>query len=289
MVRQFLMLKKMRKKLLRKIKHKSLMIMDNLKWFLGNFYRTDMRRLDQRIVPPYSNSHGFKINYFSDGLVVLNNCDCLGEPRFKKAYEKSLEIDDWRGLDGSKMDMRWRYYIVCWMADYIKHLEGDFVECGVYKGGYSLAVMHYVNFNQLNKVFYLLDTFEGLDPKYASKEEIESGLLNTYAHYLPVYESVKKTFNSYNVKIIKGTVPETLPQCSPDKICYLSIDMNMKEPEIAAANYFWDRLVPGAVMILDDYGFAAHIEQKLAFDEFAREKGVNILSLPTGQAIIFKQ
>jgi hypothetical protein len=64
--------------------------------------------------------------------------------------------------------------------------------------------------------------------------------------------------------------------------------MNCVEPEIQAANYFWDKLVSGAVMILDDYGFGPHIEQKKAFDIFAKEKKVEILSLPTGQAIIFK-
>ena len=43
--------------------------------------------------------------------------------------------------------------------------------------------------------------------------------------------------------------------------------MNITEPEIEAANYFWDKMVPGGVIILDDYGFTAHINQKHAFDE----------------------
>jgi hypothetical protein len=64
--------------------------------------------------------------------------------------------------------------------------------------------------------------------------------------------------------------------------------MNCVEPEIAAAHHFWDLLVPGAIMLLDDYGHPRHREQKLAFDQFAREKGVKILSLPTEQAIIQK-
>jgi O-methyltransferase len=64
--------------------------------------------------------------------------------------------------------------------------------------------------------------------------------------------------------------------------------MNITEPEIAAANYFWDKIVSGGVIILDDYGFTAHINQKLAFDAWAAQKNVKLLSLPTGQAIIFK-
>ena len=64
--------------------------------------------------------------------------------------------------------------------------------------------------------------------------------------------------------------------------------MNMVFPEISAANYFWDKIVPGGLILLDDYGFHAHLEQKKAFDEFAITKNVEIISLPTGQALIFK-
>ena len=64
--------------------------------------------------------------------------------------------------------------------------------------------------------------------------------------------------------------------------------MNCAVPEIAAAEYFWDKLVSGAVIVLDDYGWVCHIEQKLAFDEFASRKNVQVLVLPTGQGLIFK-
>jgi hypothetical protein len=73
-----------------------------------------------------------------------------------------------------------------------------------------------------------------------------------------------------------------------EKVCYLSIDMNCKEPEIAAAEFFWDKLVSSGVIVLDDYGFTLHRAQKDAFDEFAFKRGVRVLSLPTGQGLIFK-
>jgi O-methyltransferase len=64
--------------------------------------------------------------------------------------------------------------------------------------------------------------------------------------------------------------------------------MNCVAPEIAAAMHFWPILTPGGVIVLDDYGFSSHHEQKIAFDRFAKDKQVPILSLPTGQALIFK-
>lgn len=79
-----------------------------------------------------------------------------------------------------------------------------------------------------------------------------------------------------------------MPQVVSSKIAYLYIDMNYVIPEIAAAEYFWDKLVPGAAIMIDDYGHAGHEEQKCAFGDFAKRKNVLLLCLPTGQGLIIK-
>jgi hypothetical protein len=60
-------------------------------------------------------------------------------------------------------------------------------------------------------------------------------------------------------------VADTLSQVTVTAICYLSLDMNNTTPEIAAAERFWDRLVPGGIIVLDDYGWRKQINQKIAF------------------------
>ena len=184
--------------------------------------------------------------------------------------------------------MRFRYYVVCWFAEYASSLQGDYVECGVYKGGYSKAILSYLRFEDLDKTFHLFDTFNGLDTSQISPEERRRGIPDLYGHYEDVYDEVVQLFPQKYVKLHKGSVPSTLEESLIEDVAYLSIDMNNATPEIAAANFFWDKLVPGAVLIIDDYGFAAHKAQKDAFDAFAKEKGVSILSLPTAQGIILK-
>jgi hypothetical protein len=49
-----------------------------------------------------------------------------------------------------------------------------------------------------------------------------------------------------------------------------------------------DQISPGAFIVLDDYGWKLNIRQKEAWDVFAAERGVTVLSLPTGQGIIQK-
>ena len=249
-----------------------------INWFLSNYkfiqYNTSL----------YTNELHGPATYKTDGLITSNNCDFINNEQFSKAYQKAKETNPWPGFT-----LQWRTYIVCWFANHVKNLEGDFVECGVNTGAYSRAVIEYINFDKLDKQFYLFDTYNGLDKSLVSEEEKIAGIDTYFGSYKNVYEQVKQTFAKFdNVKIIKGIVPYTLNECTSDKICYLSIDMNCVEPEITAVNYFWDKLVPGGVILLDDYGFPMHIHQKIAFDEFAKLKSVKILSLPTGQGIIIK-
>jgi hypothetical protein len=217
-----------------------------------------------------------EVTYRQDGLVTEHSTDFM-------RYQMGEKTGSWNGLR-----IHWRAHVACWAAERAQSLEGDYVECGVNKGGLSLTVMEYIGFSALrNKRFYLLDTFEGLVEQYISKEEKELG--RKPGGYEECYQAVKETFSRFdNVVIIRGTVPDTLQQVKADKVCYLSIDMNCMEPEIAAAEFFWDKMVSGAAMVLDDYGWAAHVVQKNAFDSFAKRKGVPILSVPTGQGLILK-
>ena len=249
-----------------------------ISWFLKNYRKVQP---GVRFIPSVFQG---PITYEADGIITSNNCDFIQDKRFQSAYKAAEATSPWSGFN-----MPWRVYIVCLLADMVKHMEGDFVECGVNTGAYSRAVIDYINFPTLHKQFYLLDTFQGLVPEQITDEEYKAGVDTYLGSYKNVYDQVVETFKSFPVKIIRGPVPDTLPQCDAKKVCYLSIDMNVLAPEIAAANFFWDKLVPGGVMILDDYGFPAHIVQKKAFDLFAKEHGVNILYIPTGQGIIFKR
>jgi hypothetical protein len=249
-----------------------------LYWIFNNFtlIRKFSRLIPHEIVDP--------ITYRTDGLITITNCDFINEPKFAKAYAAAKSTNPWEGFT-----LQWRVYIICWLANLVKNKPGDFVECGVNTGAYARAVVEYTDFSSLNKFFYLFDTFEGFPEDQITDEERNKGL-SYYGgdHYKFVYDQVVQTFAPFPVKIIKGKVPETLQKCKTKSICFLSIDMNAVYPEIESIQFFWDKIVSGGVVVLDDYGFPLHVHQKHAFDTFAEEKGIEILSLPTGQGIIFK-
>lgn len=221
--------------------------------------------------------------YNQDRLLTQNNCDFIKDESFAHAYRLGEKTDSWWNVP-----IHWRIHVMFWAATRALEMEGDFVECGVNRGGFSRSIMEYIDFKNLApRKYYLLDTFNGLVEELISEEEKLNGI--KAGNYVECFDEVQTTFSEFdNVVLIKGVVPDTLPQVKAEKICYLSLDMNCAKPEIEAAEFFWDRLVSGAAVVLDDYGFSEFIVQKREFDEFAKRKNVPILTLPTGQGLILK-
>ena len=229
-----------------------------------------------------------------DGLITNHNHDFMKDPLFAEAFKLAIDTGTW-GTKNDYLNTKnpyWRGYIVCWAAKQAIHLQGDFVECGVYKGALARMVIHYTGFENQQKKFYLMDTFEGLIEDQVTEKEKKQGInVKEYnVVYADCYETVRNTFAfCKNVEIIKGIIPDSLTQCKASEIAYLSIDMNCVAPEIAALEFFWDKVVTGGFIILDDYGFGTHLNQKLAHDKFAKDRNIEILTLPTGQGLIIKR
>jgi len=227
--------------------------------------------------------------YDQDKLRSQHNHEFMNDPSFQAAYARGVLAT---GLDHG---WHWRVHTGLWAAKSASKLRGDFVECGCGKGFLSSAIMKYLDWNSLGRTFWLLDTFSGIDERYVTPGELEDGILkmNEYQIADGLYpmapDLVFENFSEWrNVKIIVGPVPETLEQMTATSIAYLHLDMNCAPPEIAAINRLWSRLVPGAFVLLDDYAYYGYRHQKLAMDEFARSKQVQVLSLPTGQGLMIR-
>ena len=228
-----------------------------------------------------------RFTYRQDGLFSIMSTDFLRETDFEKSYSKGASTGSW----GTNPQNKWRIYLACWAARQCSVLEGDFVECGVFRGGLARAAIEYTDFNSLGKNFILFDTFEGLEDSQITATEKSNKLDSQFAHYKTqnVYDFVANEFANDNVTIVRGVIPDSLEAVKIDKVAFLSIDMNCMAPEIAAIEYFWPKLVAGACVILDDYEWPQHEEQRNALNLFARQNGTQVLPLPTGQGLLVKR
>ena len=174
-----------------------------------------------------------------------------------------------------------------------KHnIQGDVVECGVWKGGSMLAVAEtLVSLNDAERHLYLYDTFEGMSEpseKDISFDNQNAGQLlqqNKDKENHPVWaystlNTVKQTMalGSYNpqlIKYIQGKVEDTIPASIPDRIALLRLDTDWYESTKHELLHLFPRLVRGGVLIIDDYGFWQGARK--AVDEYIEENKIQIL------------
>lgn len=222
------------------------------------------------------------IKYNEDMLITTHTCNFREEKDFIKAKEISQKETDFY------LQIDWRLHTILWAAKHCSNLEGDFVECGVNQAFFMRAIVDYIDFNNLDKKIFLLDTYEGI-PLDTVMEGEDNGHIKD--NFFPgTYEGVKHSFRNYkNVEIIKGIIPDTLPLVKTDKIAFMSIDLNNAKPEIDSMRYFWDRVVKGGIIILDDYAYSKDYKfQREEWDKLSHEMNFTILTLATGQGMIIK-
>jgi hypothetical protein len=204
----------------------------------------------------------------------------LSDARFIEAYARAQQIT------GFVRDIRWRAHTFCVIARHCLSVPGDFVECGTRTGLMTHTMLQYASFGTQNRTLYLFDTWAGFDRD--SLGENEKHLADTSTLKVD-FEKIRDTYTGYsNVTLVRGAVPGTLEQVTWGKVAFVHIDMNCRAPEIAAMEFFWDKLSSGGAIVLDDYGHPGYDDQRLAHDAFARAKGVAVMALPTGTGIIFK-
>jgi hypothetical protein len=229
-------------------------------------------------------------HYASDGLFTVHNDHFRRNPVFQAAYQRGIQAGN--GVD---QQFEWRVHVALWAASNALGAPGDFVECGVNSGIISSTIMQRLNWGDVKKRFYLIDTFAGPVTSQFSDEEIQRGRLKVTEDHIArgAYETdvarVCANFAEWpNAVVVEGAVPDVLPSVGITSVAFLHLDMNCAYPETAALNYFWNRLSPGALVLLDDYAYHGYESQMEAIDAVGRSLGFEVLSLPTGQGLIMK-
>jgi O-methyltransferase len=151
-------------------------------------------------------------------------------------------------------------------------IEGDFVECGVWRGGNSLVAADVFDRMMTKKRVYLFDTFAGMtEPAeiderigvpHASHPTFVANQRKSHNEwcYAPL-EEVAATFRKRGLlnraQFIKGDVTRTLDDDEhlPTKIAVLRLDTDWYASTRKELETLWPRLQPGGVLMIDDYGY----------------------------------
>jgi O-methyltransferase len=178
-----------------------------------------------------------------------------------------------------------RLYAVYKSVEYLikNNIEGDYVECGVWRGGSSMMIAYTLMLNQrLDKKIYLYDTYEGMteptekDINYAKqsaeKKFKENVLPDRGTNWCR--SEMDTGYPIENIIFVKGKVEETIPACIPHKIALLRLDTDWYESTKHEMQHLYPILSQQGIIIIDDYGH--WLGCRKAIDEYFSENNIGI-------------
>ena len=180
-----------------------------------------------------------------------------------------------------------RKYVLREFVRYIADLAGDLAECGCYVG----VSAWFMASEAPNRELFLFDSFEGLSepqpndlPESATTRAWKLGDMATSE------QLVRENLAGFDkVHIFKGWIPSRFHEISDRRFSLVHIDVDLYQPTLDSLAFFYPRLVPGGVIVMDDYGFLTCPGATKATDEYMADKQEYILHLPTGQGVIIRQ
>jgi O-methyltransferase len=132
--------------------------------------------------------------------------------------------------------------------------RGSFIEIGVWRGGTgALIATQAKRCGNRDKVF-LCDTFTGVVKAGAKDSQYRGG-----EHADTDRQTVERLIAEMgldNVEILQGVFPEdTGPRVQDVQFRFCHIDVDVYQSAKDIVDWIWHKLVPGGIVVYDDYGF----------------------------------
>lgn len=237
-----------------------------------------MLHILKRIIQKSANLFGYRIVKMMRVYPVMDKDD-----KFQRIYTKCKDYT---------MTSKERMFALYKAVEYIinSKIPGDFVECGVWKGGSTMLIaLTLLEMKETNRKIYLYDTFTGMSEPTEEDIKVSDKSVRALSHWKKAQEEdfnewcfsplpeVKN--NMYSTKypkdkiiFVKGKVEETVPKTMPSKIALLRLDTDWYESTKHELTHLFPLVTKNGVLIIDDYGSWAG--SKKAVDEYFSNKSM---------------
>ncbi|MDR6671379.1 TylF/MycF/NovP-related O-methyltransferase [Rhizobium sp. 1399] len=189
-----------------------------------------------------------------------------------------------------------RFFNLVQFYNSVRQLDGRSAECGCWNGLSSYLICKYeqVSNNSFRgETHEIYDSFEGLSDLGSEDSIIDPSLrplLGTQGgkkgDFAATEDRVRDNLKEFGeIRFNKGWIPDAFPKENDTKYKFVHVDVDLYEPTLKSLEYFFPRMVPGGIIICDDYGSLRWPGAKKAVEEFCKGK-CNFVVLSTGQALI---
>lgn len=228
---------------------------------------------------------------------LMSQFGYMPKPNTQEVFPKDIPhiyLNTYKKVRDFTMTSPQRIFALCEAVKYIheRNIEGDIVECGVWKGGSMMAVAEVLmHMRDMDRNLYLFDTFEGMPPPtdndidiagqsaqklLSDSDKAVSESIWCNASLDAVQSAIFSTgYPESKIHFVKGMVEHTIPAAAPDKIALLRLDTDWYESTKHEMEYLFPRLMRGGVLIIDDYGHWQGARK--AVDEYIEQMNVKLL------------
>jgi hypothetical protein len=217
----------------------------------------------------------------------LQRCD----PEFDAAYRRGLAAT---GTPPYPLRRRARFYQLARLLDEALGLDGEIAECGCFRGLSShllLSRMRGAAPGFSGRGYHVFDSFEGLSEP--SPEDIVTGddaqaerlrrmcRRGWFAAGLPQVREALAAFP--DVEFHPGWIPQSFAGLPERRYRFVHLDLDLHDPTLAGLEYFHPRLVPGGIIVCDDFEWPG---ERRAIERFCAQRGARFDTTPHGQAVL---
>ncbi|HJT08903.1 MAG TPA: TylF/MycF/NovP-related O-methyltransferase [Stellaceae bacterium] len=199
----------------------------------------------------------------------------LGCHHFIDAYAKVI--------DNTLVD-KYRCFELWDLAGQIRHLHGNVIEVGVWRGGSGCLIAARI---PPGKKIYLCDTFSGVvkasekDSHYRGGEHADTSE--------SVVTDLVKLMGLHNVVIKAGVFPDDFRnEMDAERFCFAHVDVDVYRSAKEAMSFLWPRMPVGGITVVDDYGFDCCDGIRQLIDECRGGSDKVVLHNLNGHAVVIK-
>lgn len=233
----------------------------------------------------------FYLGRSKDGLKLLSQVSKRLVPKYRFKWP---QMDWWDApwfndflaengeLNSFDTDRRW---MMRQLARLVTHLDGDTAEFGVYRGVSSALILMATGGDNCTNRHHLFDSFEGLSvPESIDGTHWKAGDLACSQ------SQVAERLEAYSERLVfhKGWIPQTFTLPDSVQFRFAHIDVDLYQPTLDSLAFCYSRMVPGGVIVCDDYGFNTCPGATTACNEFLADKPEKMLALCSGAGFLIK-
>jgi O-methyltransferase len=170
-----------------------------------------------------------------------------------------------------------------------ENIDGDFVECGVWRGGASIFAKAMLDtIGEHDRKVWLADSFEGM-PVQRKEDEVDPALAGR--SYIAVsLDTVQENFRRFGVlddrvKFVKGWFADTLPTAPIQRIAVLRLDGDYYSSTMDALTHLYDKVSHRGFIIIDDYFSFQSCRQ--AIHDYCKEKSIDPEIVPIDKSAVY--